>query len=195
MNELILATSNPHKIIELEAILSPIKCMTQNTLGIIGAEETGLSFVENAIIKARHASRLAQTPALADDSGIVVEALKGNPGIYSARFAGLDATDEDNVLKLLQHMQNIPQDKRKAYYYCAIVVVLHENDPTPLIATGKLQGYISTSPKGTQGFGYDPILYLPQHECTVAELLPTIKNKISHRALALKQLQQQWFDK
>ncbi len=195
MNELILATSNPHKIIELEAILSPIKCMTQNTLGIIGAEETGLSFVENAIIKARHASRLAQKPALADDSGIVVEALKGNPGIYSARFAGLDATDEDNVLKLLQHMQNIPQDKRKAYYYCAIVVVLHENDPTPLIATGKLQGYISTSPKGTQGFGYDPILYLPQHECTVAELLPTIKNKISHRALALKQLQQQWFDK
>ena len=190
MNELILATSNPHKIIELEAILSPIKCMTQNTLGIIGAEETGLSFVENAILKARHASRLSGEPALADDSGLVVPALHGQPGIYSARFAGQHASDAENITYLLQQLEASSITSRAAFFYCAIVLLSHAKDPTPLIATGQLHGIITEKPIGDQGFGYDPIFYLPEYQCTLAELSAAEKNRVSHRARALKQLLQ-----
>lgn len=189
MKEIILATDNKGKITELEAILAPLHCIPQSALGIESPEETGLSFVENAILKARHASRLSNKPALADDSGLVVPILNGEPGIYSARYAGIHASDADNIALLLANLGAEPE--REAYFYCAIALVQHANDPTPLIATGKLLGRIANAPAGEQGFGYDPVFYLPAHQCTVAQLPATIKNTISHRAQALKQLHSQ----
>lgn len=191
MKELILATSNPGKIKELSSILAPIVCIPQTVFNIVDAEETGLSFIENAIIKARHASEMAQKPALADDSGLVVPALNGAPGIFSARFSGEKATDERNINLLLQKMANIPKEQRQAYFYCAIALVQHSKDPTPLIATGELHGYITHAPSGNKGFGYDPVFYLTQHQCTSAQLPEALKNTISHRAKALQQLQTQ----
>ena len=191
MNELILATSNPGKLVELQAILSPIHCISQGTLNIESADETGLSFIENAIIKARHASRLANKPALADDSGLVVTALQGAPGIYSARFAGVGATNNENIELLLEKLANVSDEHRQAYFYCALALVQHADDPTPLLATGKFSGRISRERHGEQGFGYDPIMFLPDYQCTVAQLPVKIKNTISHRALALKQLRDQ----
>lgn len=191
MNDVILATSNAGKIAELQAILTPIRGIGQNRLGIDSADETGLSFVENALIKARHASRLANKPALADDSGLVVAALNGQPGIYSARFAGEKASDQDNIHKLLDALLDTPDERRLAYFYCAIVLVQHANDPMPRIACGQVAGLIAREPSGTQGFGYDPVFYLPTHGCTMAELSSDIKNRISHRAQALQGLRQQ----
>lgn len=188
MNRIILATSNAGKIAELQALLSPIECISQRTLGIGDAEETGLSFIENALIKARHASQLSGEPALADDSGLVVPALQGAPGIYSARFAGENASDSDNIQKLLLELQHTPMNDRQAFFYCAIAFIQHANDPTPIIATGTLHGVIATTPSGQHGFGYDPVFYLEKQGCTLAELPPNEKNIISHRASALKQL-------
>lgn len=188
MKELLLATSNAGKIEELKAILSPIHCIPQNTLHIENADETGLSFIENAILKARHASRLANMPALADDSGLVIPALNGEPGIYSARFAGVNATDDDNIEMLLTKLAHVREPQRDAYFYCALALVQHAEDPAPLVATGKLVGKISNERHGEHGFGYDPVFYLVDHNCTVAQLSPKLKNTISHRALALKQL-------
>ncbi len=191
MKELILATNNPGKILELQSILSPIHCISQSTLGIDSVDETGLSFIENAIIKARHASRLSNKPALADDSGLVVPSLNGEPGIYSARFAGINATDNDNIKLLLERLIDSEEEKRHAYFYCALALVLHADDPTPILATGKIHGLISQKPLGDNGFGYDPIFYLPEVGCTMAQLTITLKNTISHRALALKELRNQ----
>ncbi len=191
MKELILATSNPGKMIELQTILSPIHCISQNTLGIESVAETGLSFIENAILKARHASRLGNRPALADDSGLVVSALHGAPGIYSARYAGIGATDSDNIKLLLEKLAHVDDEHRQAYFYCAIALVQHADDPTPVLATGKFTGKISDTCLGEHGFGYDPIFYLPDHHCTVAQLPLQLKNTMSHRALALKQLLKQ----
>jgi XTP/dITP diphosphohydrolase len=188
MKEIILATSNSGKIKELQDLLSPISCISQASLSIQSPEETGLSFVENAILKARHASLISGKPALADDSGLVVPILNGEPGIYSARYAGNNASDEDNIHLLLQNLEDIPQNERQAYFYCAIALVMHAKDPTPMIATGQFQGQISQYPSGQNGFGYDPVFYVPEYQCTVAELPATIKNKISHRAKALSQL-------
>lgn len=188
MNELILATSNQGKIKELSALLAPINCIPQSSLGISDAEETGLSFIENALIKARYASALSGKPALADDSGLVVPALQGTPGIYSARYAGSKACDKDNIDLLLKNMALLKGSARDAYFYCAIALVRHDADPTPLIATGLFQGSICTSPSGEGGFGYDPIFYVPEHQCTAAQLPVEIKNAISHRAQALKTL-------
>lgn len=189
-NELIVATSNAGKLAEFQAMLSPIHCIAQRTLGIDDADETGLSFVENAILKARHASRLANKPALADDSGLVVTALHGKPGIYSARFAGVNATDDDNIKCLLTQLASTPLTERTAFFYCALVLVQHADDPMPLIATGTLEGTIIDTPRGEHGFGYDPIFYLNDRACTVAQLPMALKNTMSHRALALKQLRQ-----
>lgn len=188
MKELILATSNLGKIQELQRLLAPIHCISQASLGIDCAEETGLSFIENALIKARFASLYAQKPALADDSGLVVPSLNGAPGIYSARFAGVHATDEENIAHLLQQLSNTPVEKRSAYFYCAIAIVTHQADPTPLVATGLLHGRIHTKRLGDKGFGYDPIFYLDEYQCTLAQLPIDIKNQISHRAQALQQL-------
>ncbi len=188
MKTIILATSNTGKIAELQALLSPVECISQQSLGISDAEETGLSFVENAIIKARHASLQSGQPALADDSGLVVQALNGQPGIYSARFAGPAAMDTDNIDHLLSKLRQTPTRERHAFFYCAIALIMHADDPTPIIATGVLHGIIAQERSGEQGFGYDPVFYLPSHGCTLAQLPAAEKNKISHRALALKQL-------
>jgi len=191
MNDLILATSNKGKIAELQDILAPINCISQQDLEIYSAEETGLSFIENAIIKARHASHIAKKPALADDSGLVVTSLLGAPGIYSARYAGIDATDDENINLLLEKMKNFKDNERQAYFYCAIALVRHANDPVPLIATGKFNGEIWPKKQGNNGFGYDPIFYVKNYKCTLAEIPAKIKNTISHRAIALNQLRNQ----
>jgi XTP/dITP diphosphohydrolase len=188
MNELILATSNKGKIKELASLLSPIHCIPQTTLGIEDADETGLSFIENALIKARHASVFAKKPALADDSGLVVPTLNGAPGIYSARYSGAQANDKDNIDLLLKNMAHLPPEQRQAYFYCAIALVRYEHDPTPIIATGMFHGVITFTPKGNEGFGYDPVFFVPEYQCTAAELSVSIKNTISHRAQALIQL-------
>jgi XTP/dITP diphosphohydrolase len=188
MKTLVLATGNSGKINELQTLLAPIECLSQQQFHVSGIEETGLSFVENALLKARHASRISKLPALADDSGLVVQALNGKPGIYSARFAKEHASDKENILYLLEQLNDAPASKRQAFFYCALVLVSHADDPTPLIATGSLQGRISLQPHGKRGFGYDPVFYLPQKQCTLAELPLEEKNKISHRASALKQL-------
>lgn len=188
LSELVLATSNPGKIRELQALLQNIHCIAQTTLGLSSPQETGLTFIENALIKARHASQLSNKPALADDSGLVVPALNGEPGIYSARYAGSQASDADNIAQLLTRLATHPETNPVAYFYCALVLVQHANDPIPLIATGQLVGKIHPKPQGTQGFGYDPIFFLPSHQCTLAELPLAIKNTISHRAQALQRL-------
>ena len=190
MKTLVLATSNPGKIAELQTMLPDVHCISQSTLNIPDADETGLSFIENAIIKARHASRISQLPALADDSGLVVKALNGAPGIYSARFAGPNASSHDNIKLLLSQLADTPDEKRTAYFYCALALVEHADDPTPLLATGMLVGRINHECCGQQGFGYDPVFYIPEYQCTAAELPMEIKNAISHRAMALKQLKQ-----
>lgn len=191
MQEIILATSNQGKIAEFQAILSPIHCLSQSQFGIEPVEETGLSFVENALLKARHVSQITNKPALADDSGLVVHALGGKPGIYSARYAGLGANDSDNIALLLEQLKDTPLAKRQAFFYCALVLVQHANDPIPIIACGQLKGVIAAERSGEYGFGYDPIFYLPSQRCTAAELPPEIKNTLSHRARALEQLRQQ----
>lgn len=185
---LILATGNPEKITEISALLPDIECIGQQSLAIQEAEETGLSFIENAILKARHASRAAHQPALADDSGLVVDALEGQPGIYSARFAGIQATSKENIDLLLERMNHIPDQMRQAYFYCAIALVRHADDPTPIITTGQLSGLILREARGSKGFGYDPVFYLPEFQRTLAELSAETKNRISHRAIALKKL-------
>jgi XTP/dITP diphosphohydrolase len=188
MKEIILATSNSGKIKELQSLLAPIQCIPQNTLGLSSAEETGLSFIENALIKARHVSLLTGKPALADDSGLVVPALNGEPGIYSARYSGIDATDMSNIDLLLKNMDQLSGEQRQAFFYCAIALVHCATDPTPIIATGIFHGSIAAKASGDGGFGYDPIFYVNEYQCTAAQLPVNIKNTISHRAKALIQL-------
>lgn len=190
MDTLVLATSSRGKIAELTALLAPIHCIPQDALQIPEVAETGLSFVENALIKARHASRLSIYPALADDSGLVVDALQGQPGIYSARYAGEKASDAANIRKLLENMSDVEAEARQAYFYCAIALVRYPDDPTPIIATGRLDGVILMSPQGQAGFGYDPVFWLPNQRKTLAEITIEEKNQISHRAQALQSLQQ-----
>ena len=191
MTSIVIATNNSGKFAEFQTLLAPLHCVSQTAFKIVPPEETGLSFIENAIQKARHACEVSQQPSLADDSGLVVPALSGKPGIYSARFAGIDATDEENIAFLLQAMADIPEKQRNAYFYCALAFVKTPDDPTPLFAIGKLHGSIIKAPQGTHGFGYDPIFYIKSHQKTLAELSPEIKNAISHRAIALKTLQKE----
>lgn len=190
-DRIVLATGNSGKINEFKALLPSKNCILQRDLNISDADETGLTFIENALIKARHASRISNMPAIADDSGLVVPALQGRPGIYSSRFAGEHATDQDNIkhlLKLLQEQGISTASKIDAYFYCVIVFIQHADDPTPLFGTGRLDGQIVTHPTGTHGFGYDPIFYLSEYDCTLAELPAETKNTLSHRARALQAL-------
>lgn len=190
MKEIILATSNKGKIKELNELLAPTSCISQSSLNISDAVEDGLSFIENALIKARHASFYAGKPALADDSGLVVPALDGAPGIYSARYAHANATDQENIDLLLKSMAHLDGSLRDAYFYCAVALVTHAKDPTPIIATGMFKGRIHSSALGDGGFGYDPVFYIEEYQCTAAQLPATIKNTISHRAKALSQLRE-----
>lgn len=191
----VLASSNPGKIKEIQSIFPDINIHPQSNYQVPDADETGLTFIENAILKARHASYLTGLPALADDSGLCVDHLKGAPGIYSARYAGENASNEQHIAKLLQAMTGVSKQNRSAYFYCCLVLLRCHNDPRPVIAQGQWHGYILTKPQGEGGFGYDPLFYLPDYNKSAAELTPEQKNSISHRAIALKQLKAQLSNK
>jgi XTP/dITP diphosphohydrolase len=187
---IVLASHNPGKLQEMNYILSKlrIEVIPQSRFDVPEVAETGLSFVENAIIKARHAARHTGFAAIADDSGLEVDALDGQPGIYSARYAGLGASDQKNLEKLLKDLKKTPEEQRHARYQCFIVYMQHWQDPTPLICQGTWEGCILSAPQGSGGFGYDPIFYLPSYHCTAAELPAEEKNRLSHRGKALRAL-------
>lgn len=188
--QIVLASSNPGKISEIRLLAKelPIKWIAQSDLNIPDAEEAGKSFIENAILKARHASKLSGLPALADDSGLVIDALNGAPGIYSARYAGKDATAEERNQKILNEMRDVEEDDRTASYHCVLALVESEDDPVPLICHGVWEGSILFEPRGKNGFGYDPIFYVPTHKCSAAELSTAEKNRVSHRGQVMEQL-------
>lgn len=183
--QIVLASGNLGKIKEIQAILATHRIVPQSVFNIQEAEETGLTFVENAIIKARNAALHAQLPAIADDSGLVVDALKGEPGVFSARYAGLGASDQDNVTKLLQALEGVPDEQRTARFICVMVFMAHAEDPFPVIAQGVWEGRILHHGVGTNGFGYDPVFWVPEYNCASAELSAAIKNSVSHRGQAL----------
>lgn len=187
MTQIVLASNNQGKVREIGQMLAKLQLEVapQSTFNIEDAEETGLTFVENAIIKARHASAEAGVPAIADDSGLEVDALNGAPGIYSARFAGKSASDEENLQKLLSELENIPEELRTARFQCLMVYMRHALDPTPIICQGTWEGIITMEPRGENGFGYDPVFFVPSHQCTSAQLAPETKNQLSHRGQAL----------
>ena len=189
MKKIILASNNKGKIREFNAMLKGVyEVVSMSDMNVEEVPEIGLTFVENALIKARNASEQSGLPALADDSGIVVDALNGAPGIYSARFAGEHGDDEANTQKVLRDMSQIPDGQRSARFWCAIVFVEHANDPTPIIIQRGWEGEILREKAGKNGFGYDPIFYVPTHSKASAELSPEIKNTISHRGKALQAL-------
>ena len=187
MTLIVLASNNQGKVREIGQILAglQLEVVPQSTFNIEDADETGLTFVENAIIKARHASAEAGAPAIADDSGLEVDALNGAPGIYSARFAGKGASDEQNLQKLLSELKDIPEEQRTARFQCLMVYMRHAQDPTPIICQGTWEGLITLAPRGENGFGYDPVFFVPTHKCTSAQLAPEVKNQLSHRGQAL----------
>ena len=186
--KIFLATKNPGKISEFKEILSELRVdlLTCNDLDIPDVEETGTTFVENAILKAKSASKTTKLPSIADDSGIEVDFLNGRPGVWSARYAGSDATNEENNLKLVSELQGAADNERGACYRCVIVFMRFHNDPFPFIAQDSWRGSILEYQKGSNGFGYDPIFYLPNKRMTAAELDSREKHKISHRGKALK---------
>lgn len=196
LNKIVLATNSPHKLREITEILSPTayKIIPQSDFSIPEAEEIGLSFVENAILKARNAARYANLPAVADDSGLEIDALNGRPGIYSARYAGKNAADKDNNAKVLNEMRNIPENKRNARFQCVIAFLKHVEDPSPFICQGIWEGNILFEERGKNGFGYDPLFFVPTHNCSAAELPQEVKNKISHRGQALSLLRKFFAD-
>lgn len=190
MQKVVLATGNPGKVRELAQLLADfgLDIVAQTELGVDSVEETGLTFIENAILKARHAAQITGLPAIADDSGLSVDILGGAPGIYSARYAGENATDQQNLAKLLDTMKDIPNDQRQAQFNCVLVYMRHAEDPTPLVFHGRWAGIIALEPAGNGGFGYDPIFYVPELGCTAAELSGEQKNAVSHRGQALKMM-------
>lgn len=190
MQQLVLASGNPGKITELTTLLSPLdmQVVSQSEFDVPEVAETGTTFIENAIIKARHAAEITALPALADDSGLVVDALNGSPGVYSARYAGDAATDEQNVAKLIEALAGVPDHQRTAHFVCVLVLMRHAADPTPIICQGKWQGKIAFAPFGDGGFGYDPIFWAPEGNCCAAQLSKVQKNVFSHRGKALVQL-------
>ena len=192
MKKIVLASNNQGKLRELQAILDSahLTAVPQSEFAVTDAEETGLTFIENALIKARHASALARLPAIADDSGLEVDALDGAPGIYSARYAGPGASDQENLQKLLEALQDIPEAQRSARFQCVIVYLRHPKDPTPKVYQGTWEGRILFAPQGDNGFGYDPVFWVPTHHCSSAQLPAEVKNTISHRGQALAQFKQ-----
>lgn len=190
MQKVVLATGNAGKVRELASLLEDfgLDIVAQTELGVESAEETGLTFIENAILKARHAAQITGLPAIADDSGLAVDALGGAPGIYSARYAGVDASDQQNLEKLLDALQDVPDDQRQAQFHCVLVYLRHAEDPTPLVCHGSWRGVIAREAAGHGGFGYDPIFFVPSEGKTAAELSREEKSAISHRGQALKLL-------
>ncbi|MFK4752319.1 MULTISPECIES: RdgB/HAM1 family non-canonical purine NTP pyrophosphatase [Oceanospirillaceae] len=199
--KIVLASGNAGKLREFSQLFDShfaaqhITLVAQGELGVSDAEETGLSFVENAIIKARHAAAITGLPALADDSGLEVDALQGQPGIYSARFASMNNAgngDNDNNSLLLQRLVDVPAAQRTARFQCVLVYMRHATDPTPQVFQGSWEGSILTRPSGSNGFGYDPLFYLPAEQCAAADLDKGRKNALSHRGQAIQQLLQRW---
>jgi XTP/dITP diphosphohydrolase len=190
MKPLVLASRNPGKLGEMQALLAPLgfELRLISDFTDESAEETAPTFVENALLKARHAARVSGLPAIADDSGIEVDALKGQPGVLSARYAGPEASDSANNQKLLHELKGLPDEQRGARFVSVMVFLRHAEDATPLIALGQWHGVILHNPHGTHGFGYDPLFFVPDQGHSAAELDPAIKNKLSHRAKAAKHL-------
>ncbi|BEU02069.1 non-canonical purine NTP pyrophosphatase [Agarivorans sp. OAG1] len=190
MQKVVLATGNPGKVAELSELLKPLnkQIIAQSEFAIEDAAETGTTFVENAIIKARHAAKITGLAAIADDSGLAVDYLNGAPGLYSSRYAGEDANDYDNVLKLLDAMKQVPPTQRGAEFHCVLVYLRHADDPAPLICHGKWRGSITEEIHGAGGFGYDPVFWVEQHQATSAQISKAEKNALSHRGIALRQL-------
>ena len=190
MQRLVLASGNAGKLREFREILAPhgFELIAQGELGIPDPDETGLSFIENALLKARHASQLSGLPALADDSGLCVDALGGAPGLYSARFAGAHGDHSANIAKLLSELDGHVDDARAAFFISVIALIRHPLDPAPLVAEGRWQGRILDAPRGSGGFGYDPVFLDPASGCSAAELAPAHKHRISHRGRALATL-------
>ncbi|HET6725617.1 MAG TPA: XTP/dITP diphosphatase [Gammaproteobacteria bacterium] len=185
---LVIATGNRGKLAEIRGLLTGVDVLPQSDFNIGSVDETGLTFVENAILKARHAAKSTGLPALADDSGLEVEALDGAPGIYSARYAGPAANDQANIKRLLDALHGRPDDERGARFRCVLALMRHGNDPSPLIFEGSWNGRIATQPVGDNGFGYDPVFFVPELGKTAAQLLPEEKNRLSHRGQALAAL-------
>lgn len=187
---IVVATGNPGKLREIRAIFAglPLEIVAQSEFATPEADETGLSFVENAILKARNAAAHTGLPALADDSGIEVDALDGEPGIHSARYAG---DDESNIARLLRELRGVPASGRSARFQCVMAFLRHAADPVPLLAQGTWEGVILDAPRGEGGFGYDPVFFVPTHGCSAAELDPAEKNRLSHRGQALRRMLEQ----
>lgn len=190
MKTLVLATSNRGKLAEIEPLLADfgMRLVTQGELGVVDAIEDGLSFVENALIKARHACTMTGLPALADDSGLVIDALDGAPGLISAHYAGVHGDSAGNIARVLGEMAGVPAEMRTARFHSTIVVLRHASDPQPVIVEGSWEGVILDAPRGNSGFGYDPIFFDPALNAGAAELPPELKNRVSHRGKALAQL-------
>lgn len=187
--KLVLASSNTGKLAELRELLGgEFDLHAQSEFGVADAEETGLSFIENAILKARHAARATGLPALGDDSGLCVDALHGAPGLYSARYAGRHGDSEANIDKLLRELDSVPDEARGARFVCVLALVRHADDPMPLVAEGTWEGRILRKRRGGNGFGYDPVFFSPAHSCGAAELPADVKNRDSHRGVALAKL-------
>ena len=196
MTEIVLASGNQGKLREFTTLFAThfagqnVHVIPQTELGVSDADETGLSFVENAILKARHACAATGKPALADDSGLEVDALDGAPGIYSARYSG--AGDKANNEKLLNALKNVPEDQRTARFQCVLVYMRHEKDPTPQVFHGSWEGLILSTPAGSAGFGYDPVFFVPSEGVSAAELSKERKNQLSHRGQAIQQFLARW---
>ncbi|WP_353571671.1 XTP/dITP diphosphatase [Candidatus Albibeggiatoa sp. nov. BB20] len=193
MDKIVIASGNKGKIREFQQIFTDfqIEVVPQTQFDVSNVEETGLTFVENAILKARHAAQQTSLPALADDSGLEVDALQGAPGIYSARFAGEGANDKTNNQLMLERLQDVPEVERTARFQCIIVFMRHAEDATPLICQGTWEGRILTAAQGENGFGYDPLFFVPTHNCSSAQLAAETKNQLSHRGQAIQLFKQQ----
>lgn len=191
---IVFASNNPGKVREVAELLrsAAFELIPQSDFLVPEAEESGLTFVENAIIKARNACRHTGLPAIGDDSGIEVDALGGEPGIHSSRFAGENASDADNNTLLLAELAGVPDERRTARFQCVMVYLRHAEDPTPLICQGTWEGRILADPRGNGGFGYDPLFWVPERDCSAAELDPAEKNRLSHRGRALRLLAEQF---
>lgn len=190
MQKVVLATGNQGKVREMAQALTQFgfEVIAQSDLNVSEAEETGQTFIENALIKARHAAQITGLPAIADDSGLAVDFLAGAPGIYSARYAGSNASDQQNVQKLLTALEGVSEAQRGACFHCVLVFMRHAQDPTPIVCHGQWTGRILTQPQGENGFGYDPVFWVESEACSSAQLAPARKQALSHRAQALTQL-------
>ena len=188
--KLVVASNNPGKLREFGQMLAPLgwETIPQKELDVPECEEPHVTFVENALEKARHAARITGLPAVADDSGLEVDLLHGRPGVYSARFAGEGASDKDNIDKLLGELKGAPEYLKSARFWCVLVYMRHADDPTPIICQASWEGMIIDEPRGQHGFGYDPVFFVPDHDCTSAQMPAELKNQLSHRGQALAKL-------